>query len=417
VHIVVLGAGVVGVTTAYYLRRNGADVTVIDRLPGPALGASYANGGQISVNHATPWAAPGTPWKALKWLGRTDAPLLFHLRYDPALFAWLVRFLANCTRARVRVNLERAVRLALYSRRTLRNLRAETGLAYDEKVRGILHVFRNQNDYAEALPMVPAMAEFGLPRSILDANACVDLEPALESVRSDIVGGIYSPEDESGDAQIFTERLAELCAGQGVEFHFGTTARSWRQDGRRISAIVTDQGEFDANAFVAAAGSVTPTLLKPLKFSVPIYPAKGYSVTLPVMNPTATPEVSIIDDEVKMVYSRLGDRLRAAGTAEFIGYNETVTPARAQFLLKKVMELFPGCADPGQAELWAGLRPSTPDGVPIIGATPIENLFLNSGHGTLGWTMACGSACAIADLIAGRPPEISLDGLTIKRFN
>ncbi len=416
-HVVVLGAGVIGVATAYYLRRHGAAVTVIERRPGPALEASFANGGQVSVNHATPWAAPGTPWKALKWLGRVDAPLLFHPRFDPPLFAWLVRFLANCTRARQQVNLGRAVRLALYSRQSLKALREETGITYDEKTRGILHVFRDAKEYAEALPLVPAMAEFGLPRETLDPDACVALEPALVASRGDLVGGIYSREDESGDAHLFTERLAAVCAEAGVAFRFDATLKSWRRDGRRLVAAVTDRGEIAADAFVAAAGSITPTLLKPLGLRAPIYPAKGYSVTIPVTNPAAAPEVSIIDDEVKMVYSRLGDRLRAAGTAEFSGYDETVTPARARFLLDKAMGLFPGCGDPKRAELWAGLRPSTPDGVPILGATPIDNLYLNSGHGTLGWTMACGSGRALADVVCGLPPELSLDGLTLDRFS
>lgn len=416
VHVVVLGAGVVGVATAFYLRRSGADVTVIDRQPRPALEASFANGGQISVNHATPWAGPGTPWKALKWLGRVDAPLLFHLRYDPSLLAWLARFLANCTRHRARANLREAVRLALYSRHALRALREETGIAYEEKTRGILHVFTNPRDHAEALALVPTMAEFGLPREILSPDRCISLEPALAAIGPQLVGGIYSPEDESGDAHLFTERLADLCSSSGVSFLLSKQVTGWRSDRRRVEAVVMDGDEIEADAYVVAAGSHTPLTLKSLGLRVPIYPAKGYSVTIPVAEPAAAPEVSIIDDEVKMVYSRLGDRLRAAGTAEFIGYDETITPARAQFLLDKALRLFPGSGDPQQAEFWAGLRPSTPDGVPIVGPTPLENLYINSGHGTLGWTMACGSGRLIADLVCGLQPGSPIAGLTVDRF-
>ncbi|HYN37988.1 MAG TPA: D-amino acid dehydrogenase [Rhodospirillales bacterium] len=416
--VVVLGAGVIGVTTAWWLARAGADVVVLDRQPGPALETSFANGGQISANHATPWAAPGTPRKALKWLGRIDAPLLLHLRYDPPLFAWLIRFLANCTRARPQVNIERALRVALYSRRQMAVLRAETDIAYDQLARGILHIFRNRDEYEAALPSVELMNRLGCERRLLDVTACVALEPALASVQADLIGGMFSPDDESGDAYTFTVGLAAAAQTLGAVFRWNESiARLLVGDGR-ITAAETATGEAVAgDAFVLALGSYAPLLLKPLGLNLPVYPGKGYSVTIPVANHSGAPTVSLIDDEFKMVYSRLGDRLRVAGTAEFAGYDTTVTPARARFLLDTAMRLFPDCGDPSRAAFWAGLRPSTPDGVPVIGRAPgFDNLVINNGHGTLGWTMAAGAGRLAADLVLGRPAEVPLDGLGLERF-
>ena len=415
--VTVLGAGVIGVTTAYYLVRDGHEVTVVDRQPGPGLETSFANGGQISANHVTPWATPATPWKALKWLGRADAPLLFHLRADPALWAWCLRFLANCTHRRMRVNIERALRLALYSRGELAKLRSDTGIEYDALTRGILHIFRNARDYREALPQVELMNRLGCVRRVVDADACVGLEPALAGVRDQLVGGIFSPDDESGDAHAFTVRLAEICAGLGVVFRYGVRIGKPVTAAGRIEGVETNGGRLDGDAFVVALGSYSPPLLKPLGLDLPIYPAKGYSVTLPVADEGLAPMVSLIDDEFKMVYSRLGDRLRAAGTAEFAGYDDSVSEIRGRFILGKALELFPGCGDAADAQFWAGLRPSTPDGVPVVGGTRYPNLFLNTGHGTLGWTMACGSGRLIADIVGGGPPEIPIDGLGIERFS
>ena len=414
--VVVLGAGVIGIATAYFLARGGARVIVVDRQQGPGLETSFANGGQISANHATPWATPSTPWKALKWLGRDDAPLLFHLRFDPALLVWSLRFLANCRRRRLAINIERALRVALYSRAQLAAVRAATGIAYDRLGLGILHIFRNPKDYEEALPALPLMAELGCARRVVGVEECVAMEPTLAAVRDRLVGGIFSPDDESGDAHLFTRRLSEVGAALGVDFRFGVVVRRLIATGGRITGVETDEGRLDADAVVLALGSYTPLLLRPLGLALPVYPAKGYSVTIPVATEGSAPSVSLIDDEFKMVYSRLGDRLRVAGTAEFAGYDASVREKRARFLLAKAMELFPRCGDPGAAQFWAGLRPSTPDGVPVMGRTRFANLFLNTGHGTLGWTMACGAGRAVADLVLGRTPEISLDGLGLDRF-
>ncbi|MBK8175833.1 MAG: D-amino acid dehydrogenase [Rhodospirillales bacterium] len=419
-NVVVLGAGVIGVTTAYYMAKDGASVTVIDRQPGAGLETSYANGGQISANHVTPWATPSTPWKALRWLGRSDAPLLLHARWDPALAAWLARFLANCTRARVRINIERALGVALESRRQIARLRAETGIVYDALTRGILHIFRDPRDFHDALPGADLMTSLGCERRVVDAEGCIALEPALASVRDQLVGGIFSPQDESGDAHVFTRELARVCAERGVVFRFGETVRRLRPaaagGARRIAAVETDRDEIEADVIIVALASFSPRLLAPLGLRLPVYPAKGYSVTVPVAGHAGAPTVSLIDDAFKMVYSRLGERLRIAGTGEFIGHDVRISEARGRFLLRTALELFPDCGDAGRAEFWAGLRPATPDGVPVIGRTGFENLFLNTGHGTLGWTMAAGSARILADVIAGRPAPVPLDGLALDRF-
>lgn len=415
--VIVLGAGVVGVATAYYLARAGHEVVVVDRRDGVGLETSFANGGQISANHTTPWATPGTPRKALRWLGRTDAPLLFHLRFDPALFAWLARFLANCTNERMRANIRRAMRLALYSRRELIALREREGLEYDQVTRGILHVFRSQKDLDEALPQVELMNRMGCVRHVIDVDECLGIEPALSPVRDGLVGGIYSPDDESGDAYKFTSALARLSEGLGATFRLGTAVGAIVAEGGRIAGVQTGAGRITADACVVAAGSYSPLLLKPVGVRLPVYPAKGYSVTIPIEGDgSGAPTVSLIDDEVKMVYSRLGNRLRAAGTAEFAGYDDGVDEPRARFLLAKAMSLFPHCGDPAKAEFWAGLRPATPDGSPVIGRTRYPNLFLNTGHGTLGWTMACGSGRIVADIVSGVEPEMAVDDLAIDRF-
>lgn len=414
--VLVLGAGVVGVATAYYLARAGHGVTVVDRQPGPGVETSFANGGQISANHATPWATPKTPWKALKWLWRKDAPLLFRMRADPDLWRWTLRFLANCTSRRLPVNTERAVRVAVYSRIQLAELRAATGIQYDQLTKGILHIFRNEQEYNQALPQMEIMDRAGCKRVVVDADECVNIEPALAHMRPYLIGGIFSPDDESGDAHAFTVELARICGDLGVGFRYNTTVQRFVLGDGRLDGVETDAGKLTADAYIPTLGSYVPLILKSLGLRLPIYPAKGYSVTIPVGEQDEAPFVSLIDDEFKIVYSRLNDRLRVAGTAEFTGYDDSVTDVRARFILNKAMELFPRCGDAGNAEFWAGLRPSTPDGVPVIGETPYPNLFVNTGHGTLGWTMACGAGRVLADIVSGTPPEISLDGLGMARF-
>ncbi|NQU55736.1 MAG: D-amino acid dehydrogenase [Rhodospirillales bacterium] len=414
----VLGAGVIGVTTAYYLARAGHKVVVIERQPGPALETSFANGGQISPCHSAPWASPATLPKIIKWLGRDDAPLKFRLKADPALWSWCLRFLANCTKGRAAINTERMLRLALYSRDTLAALRLDTAIQYDQLSKGILHIYQDERELAATRHRVQAMNDLGLERTPLDVAACLALEPALETAARGglLSGGIFTPGDESGDAHTFTAALADLAAEMGVEFRYDCPVNRLMVKGSQIRGVETAQGVFQAKACVVALGSYSPLLLKPLGITLPVYPAKGYSVTLDVGDSPKAPFVSLIQDELKLVYSRLGRRLRIAGTAEIAGYNTEIDDNRARQILKAALTLFPDCPQPGEAEFWAGLRPKTPDSVPVIGKTGINNLYLNTGHGTLGWTMACGSGKVLADLISGNEPEISLDGLEIDRF-
>lgn len=413
----VLGAGVIGVATAYYLARAGHAVTVVDRQPGAGLETSYANGGQISANHATPWANPRAPLKVLKWLGREDAPLLFRLRADPEQWAWGLSFLANCTAGRTLINTRRALTLALYSRACLETLRTETGIEYDRLGRGILHIYRDPDEFGAAVPQAQLMTELGCRRDVVDAAGCILLEPALAGARDALVGGIFSPDDESGDAHLFAERLARIAAGHGVQFRFATSIVGLAAEKDRITGLATAGGGWlTSDAYVMALGSYGTRLLRRLGISIPVHPVKGYSLTLPDIDPEKAPTVSLIDDEHRMVYSRLGRRLRIAGTAEFAGFDSGVTDSRVLPLLDRAMALFPLAGDWSLVESWAGLRPMTPDSVPVIGRTPYANLFLNTGHGTLGWTMAAGSGRVVADLVSGVVPEIEVTGLGLERF-
>lgn len=416
----VLGAGVVGVCQAWFLARAGWQVTVLDRQPAAAMETSFANGGQISPCHAEPWANPGVFAQMAHWLGRKDAPLLVHWdRWDPAFWAWGARFLRNCVPSRCARNIERALRLALYSRQTLHTLRQQLPLDYDQKTLGILHIYRNPQTFARACRTAAWMQQNGLERRILDVNDACTLEPALESAAATLAGGIHTPGDESGDAHRFTQQLASHAAAAGVTFHYNRTIRGIRCDNGAVVAVMTDEGELPTHTCVVACGSYSPLLLRPLGLHLPIIPAKGYSLTIPVQG--TAPQVSLIDDEHKMVYSRLGQRLRVAGTAEFSGYDTSLSPQRWQALRQRAQSLFPTAGDfadpdPQAFNPWCGLRPSTPDGAPILGETPIRGLYLNTGHGTLGWTMACGSGQLVSDMICGTPPAISNDGLTLARF-
>ena len=391
--VAVLGAGVVGVAAAWYLRQAGHEVQVLERREGPGLETSFANGGQISADHAAPWAKPGVPLQALRWLFQEDAPLLFRLRADPEQWRWGLSFLRNCTAARFEANAARLRRLGVYSRTQLRALRAETGLQYDQVSRGILVL------YTEGRGVEPGMKSPG---------ECVAIEPAVASLKDRLAGGRYYPEDESGDAYQFTVGLAKLCAAKGVEFEFGVTIEGFSVQGNRIAAVNTKTSSIKADAYVLALGSYSPLLARPLGIDLPIYPLKGYSVTMPVKDPKAAWTVSLSDEAHKLVLSRLGDRLRIAGTAEMNGYNTEINEVRCEAILRRVESLFPGAGDAAKAEFWTGLRPATPTNLPCIGRSKIPNLFLDTGHGTLGWTHACGSGRIVADLVSGRRPEIEM---------
>ena len=411
-NVLILGAGVVGVSSAWYLAKAGHQVTVIDRQPAGALETSFANGGQISVSHAEPWSNPHAPMRALAWMGREDAPLLFRPRLDAALIDWSLRFLRECTPGRTRENIRDIVSLALFSRNKLKELREETGIEYDHLERGILHVYTDAREFAASIEASKVLREFGCDRRTVDADECVAIEPALKATRPILVGGDYTEADESGDAFSFTQNLAALCAARGVRFRYGVAVEKLMSEGGRIcgARLKTSDGteSLTADAYVVALGSYTPLLLRPLGIRLPVYPAKGYSATVPLSEKSVAPTVAMTDDGHKLVFSRLGQRLRIAGTAEFNGYNTELNSVRCQALMTRTHQLFPELKPAGEPEFWCGLRPSTPSNVPFIGRTRLPNLYLNTGHGTLGWTMACGAGNALADIVGGRQPEISL---------
>jgi D-amino-acid dehydrogenase len=418
VHIAVLGAGVIGTTTALSLAEDGHQVTVIDRQLGPALETSFANGAQISACHAKPWAGPGTPWQAFKWMWQPDAPLRFKpWRWDPPLWAWGLRFLANCTAERARINMDRALRLSLYSRAVLAALRQRTNLQYDQVLQGILHIYRTQDEFDDGRRNAENLAALGLPQDVLSPADCVRLEPALAHIaQHGLVGGLMSPVDESGDARVFSEEVAKLAVAHGVVFRWGETIMGLESERRRISRVRTDKGLLEADGYVLAAGSYSPMLARDLGLSLPVYPAKGYSITVEIEQPAAAPTISITDESRYMVFSRLGNKMRVAGTAELAGWDTRLDPVRVEPLVRNAKTVFPAASDYKTVNPWCGLRPATPDSAPIIGRSPIDNLLLNTGHGTLGWTMAMGSARVLADIIAGRRPEIDIAGLGLDRF-
>ena len=409
--VLVLGAGVVGTTAAWYLMRSGHDVTVVEREPEAGLETSFANGGQISVSHAEPWANPAAPRKVLKWLFKEDAPLLFRLRLDLAQWEWGLRFLRECLPSHTRENIVQIVRLGLYSRESLKALRAETGIEYDHLERGILHFYTNAQAYDAALAPAELMRKIGCNRTIRSRDECIAIEPALSQMRDRLAGGTYTSEDESGDAHLFTVRLAERAAERGVEFLYRHTVEAIEHAGGSISGVRAIDAEkrvkrLTADAYVVALASYSPLMVKPLGLRLPVYPVKGYSVTMPVVDPAKTPCVSLTDDEYKLVMSRLGDRMRIAGTAELNGYNLELNETRCRAILRRFESCFPGACDASQAKFWTGLRPATPGNVPLIGRTRYPNLFLDTGHGTLGWTHSCGSGRALADIVSGRKPEV-----------
>ena len=406
--IVVLGAGVLGTTSAWYLAQAGHEVTVLERRSAAGLETSYANGGQISAGHAEPWAKPSVLPQILRWLGREDAPLLFRPRADLAQWLWGLRFLAECRPGRFERNCRALAGLAAYSRDCLRHLRAKTGMHYEELTRGILHFATRPRDFDSLARDAEAARPLGIRRELKSAAECVALEPALQYAEERIVGGVYTPEDESGDAHRFTRELAGLAAQRGVRFEMDTSVIALHAARGEIQAVDTSKGRISADAYVVAMGSYSATLLRSVGVRVPVYPLKGYSITLSLgpAEEAAAPTVSLTDEAFKIVISRLGTRLRAAGTAELAGYDTSINEVRCAAIVRRVRQLFPQLGAATTVERWTGLRPATPNNVPIIGASPLRRLYLNTGHGTLGWTLACGSASALADLMSGRRPEV-----------
>lgn len=418
--VLVLGSGVIGVTSAWYLARQGHDVTVVDRQPGAALETSFANAGQISPGYSTPWAAPGIPIKALRWLFQRHAPLA--IRPDGTLFqlSWLAQMLANCTEERYAVNKERMLRLSEYSRDCLKALRTELDLPYEGRQLGTLQVFRTEAQMASVDKDVRVLREQGVPFELLDRAQLAGAEPALAAVADRLVGGLRLPGDETGDCNLFTTHLAEAASRLGVRFEYGTTIDRIERRGDAIAGVwVRGPGgrrQLAADQYVLALGSFSRGLIAPLGLDLPVYPLKGYSLTVPIVDAAAAPVSTVMDEAYKIAITRFDDRIRVGGMAEVAGFDLRLDPRRRATLEKVVTDLFPRGGDLRAARFWTGLRPMTPDGTPVVGATHVSNLWLNTGHGTLGWTMACGSGRLLADLMSRRRPEISSEGLAIDRY-
>ncbi len=414
-HVVVLGAGILGVSSAWYLRQAGHQVTVIERQAEAALETSFANGGQLSVGHVEPWASPETFPQLLKWGFREDAPLLFRLRADPQQWLWALGFLRECWPQRSRRNLLQLLNLGLYSRAAQQALREQTGIAYQAQDRGILNLYPTLADWERGCRAAAIITRHGYARARVTQAEALALEPALGASRSLWVGATHTPGDGSGDAKLWTQALAGLCEAQGVTFRFNQTVQRLATDGKRVTgiALAGQSALQEADAVVVALGSYSAPLLRPLGLKIPVYPVKGYSATVPILDSAATPMVSITDDAHKMVFTRLGDVFRIAGTAEFNGYDTTLSAERCDALIARARSLFPEAADYTNPTLWTGLRPATPSNCPLIGRTRMDNLFLNTGHGTLGWTTGCGSGKALAEIVSGQRPQVdfSFSGL------
>ena len=415
-NVLVLGSGVVGVSIAYYLAKAGHGVTVLERRGCVALETSFANAGEVSPGYAAPWAGPGIPLKALKWAFMKYRPLVIWPMPDPAMWIWGLRMLRNCTAARYETNKSRMVRLAEYSRDCLRELRADTGIEYDARSLGTLQLFRTERDLEGTSKDTAILDRYAVAYEVLDADGCIRAEPALGTVKEKFAGGLRLPGDETGDCHKFAGALAKLAEKLGVRFQFGVNIGRLLYDGKRVTGVTSDTGLHNADAYIVALGSYSPLLLRPLGFKLPIYPVKGYSITVPITDPSGAPESTVMDETFKVAVTRLGDRIRVGGTAELAGYNLALRGSRRKTLEHVVTDLFPRGGDVSQAQFWSGLRPMTPDGTPIIGPSPYGNLFLSTGHGTLGWTMACGTGRVMADLLSGRKPEIDLQGLTLERY-
>jgi D-amino-acid dehydrogenase len=416
VRVLVLGSGVVGTTVAYYLARAGHEVEVIDRQPGAALETSFGNAGEVSPGYSSPWAGPGVPLKAIKWMLMRHSPLVIWPLLDPAMWRWGAAMLANCTERAYALNKSRMVPIAEYSRDCLKALRADTGIAYDDRALGTLQLFRTQAQLDGTAKDIQVLKDYKVPFEVLDREGFVKVEPALALTQEKFVGALRLPGDETGDCFKFTNRLAEMALALGASFRWSTDIQRLEMQGGQIAGVRTGAGVMRADRYVLALGSYSPLLLQPVGIRIPVYPVKGYSITVPISDAKFAPESTIMDETHKVAVTRLGDRIRVGGTAELAGYSLALRETRRATLEHVVDDLFPKGGDVSKASFWCGLRPMTPDGTPIVGPTPLSNLLLATGHGTLGWTMAAGTGRVIADLISGRKPDIDIDGLTMARY-
>ena len=413
--VIVLGSGVIGVASAYYLAQQGATVTVLDRQPGPAEETSFGNAGQISPGYSTPWAAPGIPFKAVKWMFQHHAPLAINIDGSLWQLNWMAQMLKNCNPNSYAINKERMTRVAEYSRDCLRDLRKDTGISYEHRSKGTLQVFRNEAQLEAVQRDIQVLKECGVDYELLLKDELAKVEPALEHAKDKLVGGLHLPNDETGDCYLFTNALAELAKGLGVEFKFNQNVEKLVVEGDEIKGVVVNGQVLTADRYVLAFGSYSRDFLKPLNLSLPVYPVKGYSLTIPIIDPAFAPQSTVLDETYKIAITRFDQRIRVGGMAELSGFNHGLNVDRRATLEMVTQDLFPG-GDLAQASFWTGLRPMTPDSTPIIGATRFSNLFLNTGHGTLGWTMACGSGKLISDLVLNRKPDINTEGLSIQRY-
>lgn len=414
--VLILGSGVVGTTIAYYLAKAGHEVTVVDRQSGPALETSFANAGEVSPGYSAPWAGPGVPLKAIKWLLMHHSPLVIKPMLDPAMWLWGLQMLRNCTEARYRINKSRMVRLAEYSRDCMQELRADTGIRYDERTQGTLQLFRTQKQLDAIGKDIEILKQYAVPYQVLDRAGYLQYEPALRQVQEKFVGALRLPGDETGDCFKFTQGMCELAKQHGARFLFNQPIQEIRHAGDRVVEVRTDSGHYSADHYVVALGSYSTSMLKPLHIDIPVYPVKGFSITVPITDSAMAPESTIMDETHKVAVTRLGDRIRVGGTAQLSGYDLTLNSDPRRTLEFVVKDLFPHGGDVAKAEFWTGLRPMTPDGTPILGETRYRNLLLSTGHGTLGWTMAAGTGRVMADLLAGKQPDIDIQGLTMARY-
>ena len=414
--VIVLGGGVVGISTAWYLAKAGVEVTVIERQPGPALETSFGNAGQISPGYAAPWAAPGIPAKAAKWLFQKHAPLAIRVDGSTYQWEWMARMFANCNPYDYNINKGRMMRLAEYSRDKIRELKTETGMAFEGRTGGTLQLFRNQQQLDAMGKDIDVLKECGVDYEVLDPSGCARVEPALAKTKHKLTGGLRLPNDDTGDCQIFTSRLAEMCEGLGVKFLWGKTIEGIESYADKITAVRVDGERLTADHYVVAMGSYSRELMLTLGINIPVYPVKGYSLTVPITNAKGAPVSTVLDETYKIAITRFDNRIRVGGMAELAGFDLSLNPKRRATLEMVVSDLYPDGGDVSKAEFWTGLRPMTPDGTPIIGGTRFGNLSLNTGHGTLGWTMSAGSGKVLADLITGVQPEILVDGLSMQRY-
>jgi len=414
--IMVLGAGVIGVSTAWYLAKSGHEVTVVERQSDVALETSFANAGQVSPGYSAPWAGPGVPAKAVKWLLQDLSPLRINPLADKSLYAWMTKLLLNCTESRYQVNKGRMLRLAEYSRDSLGLLREELSLNYEQRNQGTLQLFRQPKQIKAAQSDIRALEQLGVNYQVLDVASCIDYEPALAKVADKLVGGLRLPDDETGDCFMFTQQLAQKCRQAGVKFIFDVEVTKIEVKNQQISCVKSNRGDLYADSYVMALGSYSPLLLNPLGIKLPIYPVKGFSLTVPIKEQMLAPVSTVMDETYKVAVSRFDQRIRIGGTAELTGYNTDLPLSRQANVDFVLNDLFAGAGDMSQAQYWTGLRPMTPDGTPVVGGCSIENLFINAGHGTLGWTMAAGSARYLSDVINGKSPDISSEGLGAERY-